>query len=292
MTYNLKFNGNTAVADTRGAELISYRDDSGTEYIWNGDSAYWTGHNPLLFPIVGSLKNDEAQIEGGTYRMARHGFARRSDFEVAESGEHYIVFRLRDNAQTLAQYPYHFELLVRHELTSSGFTTKYTVNCTDNRPIQFCIGAHTGFMCPLHKNEKFEDYSLEFEKAEDLCSMMLTEDGLIDPEKATVLDKNARVLALDHKLFDDDALIFKGLRSQSVALRHNTTGKGVKMNYAGFPMLGIWSKPHSDAPYVCIEPWVGHSADANDNGEFSDKPYVITLPAGKSYSIDYTVEIL
>ncbi|WP_312642144.1 aldose 1-epimerase family protein [Hydrogenoanaerobacterium sp.] len=289
MKLSLNLNGCTAVVDTYGAELISYRDIANTEYIWNGDPAYWAGRNPILFPIVGGLKNGQVQIDGKTYEMGRHGFARHSEFEVLQSGEHFAVLRLCDNAETLAQYPYHFELLVRHELTDDGFATSFTVRAIDST-IQFCIGAHTGFMCPLHRNERFEDYSVVFEQVENLPCMALTPDGPV--ENTAIRLNHTDRLALDHTLFDNDALIFKGLRSRSVSLRHNTTGKGVKMNFSDFPLLALWSKPHSDAPYLCFEPWVGHAATAAESNDFAHKPYVVTLSAGESFSIGYTVSVL
>lgn len=119
--------GLTARADTLGGELVSLRDQWGTEYIWNGDPAYWSGRNPVLFPIVGGLKNGRVDIGGRTYEMARHGFARRSEFVIADSGEDFVEFELRERMGTLRQYPFFFSLRVRHQLCTDGFYTQFTV---------------------------------------------------------------------------------------------------------------------------------------------------------------------
>lgn len=292
MTLNLKFGNRTAVADTYGGELVSYRDEAGTEYIWNGDPTHWKGRNPLLFPIVGRLADGRVRIEGGSYEMQQHGFARTTEFTVAESGENYVVFELCDTAQTLAQYPYHFRLRVRHELTSAGFLTRCTVENTDSQEIHFCIGGHTGFMCPLHEGEAFDDYSVVFEKVENLPSKALTPDGCIDPANTTPGLANTDTIALNRALFSVNTLVFEGLQSQSVCLRHNTKGCGVKFDFAGFPILALWSPFQTEAPFLCIEPWFGEAAHAGESGEFVHKPHCIHLAVGESFSMEYSASTL
>lgn len=292
MTINLQLGERTAVADTLGGELISYRDSAGTEYIWQGDPAYWNGRNPLLFPIVGRLNGNRVMIDGKPYEMPQHGFARHSEFEVAESGADFVVFRLRESAATLAQFPYRFELLVRHTLTETGFSTLLNVRNTDDKPFHFCIGAHTGFRVPLLRGERFEEYSLVFEQIENLESGALTPDGRIDPSRTEAGLQNTDTLPLRHELFDIDTLIFEGLRSKSVTLRHNTKGHGIRLNFDGFPILSLWSMPHTDAPYLCIEPWLGTAAVDGESGDFADKPHAVALAAGKTFELGYQATTL
>lgn len=292
MTLNLKLGNRTAVVDTYGGELVSYRDENGTEYIWNGDPAHWKGRNPLLFPIVGRLTDGQVRIAGGVYEMQQHGFARTTEFTVAESGENYVVFELCDTAQTLAQYPYHFCLRVCHELTPTGFVTRCTVENTDSQEIHFCIGGHTGFMCPFHEGETFEDYSLVFEKVENLPSKAVTSDGYICPTQTTPGPANTDTIALSRALFNVNTLVFEGLQSQSVSLRHNTKGCGVKLDFAGFPTLAFWSPFQTEAPFLCIEPWFGEAAQQGESGEFTDKPHCIHLGVGKNFSMEYSVTTL
>lgn len=292
MTLNLTLGGRAATISTTGGELISYCDEAGVEYIWNGNPTYWKGRNPLLFPIVGKLKADGVRIEGKTYEMPQHGFARVQEFSVVESAESYAVLELRDSPETLAQYPYHFCLHVRQELTSTGFVTSCTVQNTDDKEIHFCIGAHTGFMCPLHEGERFEDYSVVFEQIENLPSLALTDDHCIHPTETIPGLDNTDTIPLSRPLFDVDTLIFEGLKSQSVCLKHNTKGCGVKVDFKGFPMLALWSPPGTVAPFLCIEPWFGGSARGGETGEFADKPHCIHLAVGESFAMSYSVHTL
>lgn len=278
-----------AAADTLGGELVSLQDNDGTEYIWQGDPAYWSGRNPVLFPFVGSLKDGRVRFEGQTCEMPRHGFARRSEFALAEQGEDFVVLELRESRSTLAQYPYPFLLRVTHRLTGEGFTTEFQVENPGNAPLPFCIGAHTAFRCPLRPGEVFEDYQLVFDENEALATRLLSSQGLLRKETEPVPSP----IGLDHAIFDRlDTLIFDGLRSTGVALVHRVTGRGVHMDFQGFPMVAFWTMPHKAAPYICLEPWHGCAAYEDESGEFTDKPHCITLPAGACKILRYTVSLL
>ena len=139
----------TAAVDTEGGELVSFRDGQGTQYIWQGDERSWPGRNPNLFPIVGALKDGTVRVEGRPFHMARHGFARVSEFTVAEQGEDYVVMELRQSPETLEQYPFDFVFRVRHQLEETGFSTQFQVQNPGDRDLLFCVGGHTGINCPL-----------------------------------------------------------------------------------------------------------------------------------------------
>ena len=290
MQLTLHHGSYTATADTRGGELVSFRDGAGTEYIWCGDPKYWSGRNPILFPIVGNLKNGRVRIGGQEYKMARHGFAQKSEFSVAEQGEDFVVLQLRENPDTLAQYPFPFLLQVRHQLLEGGFSTTFEVTNTGDTPLPFCIGAHTAFNCPLHPGEDFRDYRLVFDEAEDADSLAPTAEGLLAPGRVVPLLRGTDTIALEHDLFDRlDTLVFDGLRSKGVRLLHRDTGCGVRMEFVGFPMIAFWTMPHANAPYICLEPWHGCAAWDNESGDFADKSHCITLQPGARREFHYTV---
>ena len=237
MELELKRGGRTARVETLGGELGSYRDERGLEYIWGGDPAYWPGRNPLLFPIVGMLKEGKIRFDGREYAMERHGFARRREFTPAARGEDWVRLELRESAETLALYPYPFRLAVEQRLTDTGFSTAVTVANPGEGPLPFCLGAHTGFRCPLEAGERFEDYELVFPERES-CPTLLLRDGLLDRPAALPCLEDTDTLPLDYRWFDAlDTLIFEGLRSRSVALRSRKSGSGVRVSFDGFPML-------------------------------------------------------
>lgn len=283
----------TAAVDTRGGELISFRDGAGTEYIWGGDPAYWAGRNPILFPIVGSLKNGRVDIGGQTYEMNRHGFARGSEFTLAERGEDFAVLELRDSPDTLARYPFPFLLQVRHQLLADGFSTAFTVSNPGDSPLPFCIGAHTAFNCPLYPGERFEDYRLVFDQTEDSDSLPLTAEGLLAPGPGIPLLRGTDTIPLSHEPFDKlDTLIFDGLRSTGVRLIHKDTGRGVRMEFGDFPMIAFWTMAGAGAPFLCLEPWHGCAAWDNESGRFEDKPHCVTLQPGEARALSFTVRPL
>lgn len=291
MDITLKSGKTAAVVRTTGGELISFRDGAGTEFIWTGDPAYWSGQNPVLFPVVGNLKDGKVEIKGRTCEMGRHGFARQSEFSVVEQGEDFAVLELRENEQSLAQYPYPFRLRVTYKVTQTGFSAAFQVVNTGDGPMPFCIGAHTGINCPLYPGERFEDYELVFDAPEQAASLLLTGDGLIASGQETLLDHSS-VLPLSYGLFERlPTVIFDGLRSQGVCLRHKTTGRGVHMDFPGWPMIAFWTA-REGAPFLCLEPWQGCAALEDESGVFEDKPHCVTLEPGESARFQYTVNIL
>ncbi len=292
MRVELRRGAYAAAADTLGGELVSFRDGQGTEYIWQGDAGSWTGRNPNLFPIVGNLKDGRVSVKGRTYEMARHGFARRSEFTVAERGEDYVVMELRSSPETLAQYPFAFVFRVRHQLEEGGFSTQFEIGNPGGEDLLFCVGAHTGINCPLGEGERFEDYRLVFDEPEDVKAMIPTAQGLTAEGLFGPALEHTDTLPLDHAVFDRvDTLIFEGLRSKGVALRHKDGGRGVHMEFGEFPMVAFWTMPHANAPYICLEPWHGCAARENESGAFSDKPYVIRLAPGGEKRLKYTVTV-
>lgn len=292
MQIELKFGEVTGIAETHGGELVSFKDHAGKEYIWDGNPAYWTGRNPNLFPVVGNLKNGSIMIDGKAYHMGRHGFARNSEFAVAEKGEDYIIFELCENKETLNVYPFRFSFQIEHRLTEHGFTTEYRVKNTGDCVLPYCVGAHTAFNCPMNVDEKFEDYVLEFEKEEEASTILLSERGLFcngDAEKML----SGKILPLDYGVFARlDTVVFRGLNSTKVSLKHKKTGHGVQMEFEQFPMIAFWTKGTEKAPYICLEPWHGCAGYENETGEFLDKPYVICLQPGESKSLKYSVELI
>ena len=279
--------------DTMGGELVSFRDGEGTEYLWQGDPAVWAGRDPILFPIIGALKDGAVETPRGTCRMARHGFARHSEFTVAEQGSDGVTLELRDSSQTLAQYPYPFRLRVTHRLTEAGFETAYEVTNTGTEPMPFCIGGHTAYRCPLHGGERFEDYSLVFDRTEDAPSIAVGPGGVLGGYLAEPYLQGTDTIDLRHEIFDKvDTLVFDGLRSDAVRLMNRQTGRGVRVTFGQFPMLGIWTMPEKRGDYICIEPWQGCAAFQDETGRFADKPHAVVLGPGQSKVLAFAVMIL
>jgi galactose mutarotase-like enzyme len=284
----LKTCGAEGVVDTLGGELISYKKD-GREYIWTGDPAHWSGHAPVLFPFVSALKDGRVRFDGVEYTMkGKHGFARKSEFELVETDDKKAVFRLAASDVTLAQYSYRGELYVTHEISCGGYTTTYTVKNTDERDMLFCIGGHPGFFT----DGPIEDYKLIFEEDED-CALYYTDADSLYSENYTAKRRiEGREFDLRYGDFDIDALISTGLRSRRLKLLRKTDNRGIEFDFTGFPVLVLWSPPKKQSPFVSLEPWVGLPAKPDESGEFADKPYAVRLEKGGEYMVSYKVTVI
>lgn len=283
-----------AIGSTIGGELVSYKLD-GKEYVWEGLPEYWASHAPVLFPTVGSTIDGSVKFEGKAYPLQKHGFARKQEFRLLESTADKLVYELYDNAASHEVYPYKFRLLITHKISDAGFSTEYTVENIDSKPIWFCIGGHPGFRCPMNDGESFSDYKLVFEKVENEDVIYTTNygGGYID-SSLPITDKlkNTNEWALDYADYDVDVLLTKKLKSRHVKLINKNTGKGIDFDFTGFNALGIWTPPHKQAPFVCLEPWNGLPAHLDESGNFEDKPYAIKLDAADSYSVGYKVKVI
>lgn len=268
----------------KGAELISLiKIDSQKEYIWEGNPKYWGKHSPILFPIVGTLKNDSYTYKNKSYQLSRHGFARDMNFDLISHNENSALFSLKSNEITKEIFPFDFELQLIYTLNDSELTITYKVINQNSDDIYYSIGGHPAFALP----NEFENYSLLFESNTNLISYELVNDLLSDKTKHIELTNNQ--LPLTYSLFEKDALIFKQLRSNQIQLLENNVAFLI-FKFADFPNFGIWTK--MKAPYICLEPWVGYSDVWNTNGNLADKEGIQTLKSNASKEHTFSIEIL
>lgn len=275
---------------TLGAELCQIQSKStGKDYMWNADPAVWGSYAPVLFPAIGAIKDGFVLIKGKAYKVPRHGFVRNNpNVKLVAKTENSLTFGLTYSEQTLEIYPYPFEFLITYTLEENKITVDHKVVNHSDEPMLFSLGAHPAFKCPVNEGELYDDYYLEFEKIETAPTWLLEKDGLVGKKTKPVLE-NTNVLPLTPHLFDNDALIFKNLASQSVSLKSKTSSQVVHVSYAGFPYLGIWAKPN--AHFVCIEPWLGIADNADSGHNFETKEGILSLAARKTFNASYSIEI-
>ena len=273
-----------------GAEICSIQSvKSGKEYIWQADPVIWGSHAPVLFPIIGSLKNNEYYYDGMRYSIPKHGFIRYSEkLDPTNNTSDRIVFKLKSDAETLNMYPFDFEFIVTFQLLGTRINIMHKVTNLDFKEMFFSLGAHPAFRCPINDNEIFDDYFIEFETTEKASSHRLTDGGLVTDKTFLVLD-NTDILPLKPSLFEKDALIFKKLKSRKVRLRSHQSDQYITLRFSDFNYLGIWTKPH--APFICIEPWLGITDHVNTDGNLKNKEAMIKLPVGQSFMAQYSIEI-
>lgn len=267
----------------KGAELYSLINKFDEEFIWEGNPAFWGKHSPILFPIVGALKNDTYSLNSITYNLSRHGFARDFNFEIFQKSSDSITFLLKNNSETIQKFPFLFELKIQYKLNKNILEIYFDVLNHSEIDLPYCIGAHPAFKL----NDAIENYNIEFENDDKLIASNL-ENNLFNNLTEIIPLKNNK-LHLNNKLFENDALVFKSLKSKSVILS-NKNKKVIKVNFNDFSSLGIWTVTNSS--FVCIEPWIGYADSIDSSGNFYEKDNVILLKPNESKKVMYTIEIL
>lgn len=280
-----------AIQDT-GAELASIVNlETGQEYMWQADPAVWGSHAPVLFPIIGVLKDGKTTIKDETYRIPKHGMVRHNEaLELFYHSDDRIVFRMCWNEETRKIFPFEFDFRVTYRLRNEHVIVYHEVMNSGEEPMHFCLGGHPAFKVPSVEGERYEDYFLRFEEKENSESWTVTSEGTIGPGKRSVPWQAGTILPLTHDLFTKDALVFKDLNSSSVVLESQISGPILKVDYAGWTHLGIWAKPNGD--FVCIEPWLGLSDPFDSDGQFVNKEGIIELAPGETYEMSYDIKIL
>lgn len=273
-----------------GAELSSIKSlKTGKEYMWNANPNVWGSSAPVLFPIIGALKNNECTINNSSYTIPKHGFIRHNkNLIVSRKSDDELEFQLEYSDQTLQIYPYKFRFNISFKLLNNKIVISHCVKNLDDKPIHFALGAHPAFKCPINTNEKYEDYYLEFENEENTSTTRLSDNGLITDLKEPII-KHSQLLPLTTDLFNKDALIFTDLKSKKVSLKSSKSNQILSVCYNDFSYLGIWAKPN--APFVCIEPWIGVTDHENSDGHFLKKDGLISLPVGQEFNASFSIEI-
>ena len=277
----LSNNSISASINSLGAELISLSKND-FNYIWKVDVQFWNKTSPVLFPIVGSLKNNEFSINEKKYSLNRHGFARDLEFDLVEQKETSALFCLRSNESTLKNYPFDFELFINYELKNETLIISYKIINLSETKMPFNIGAHPAFNLPYKTNE----YSLEFNALEDFKTHQL-ENGLFSGITKKINNIKGKII-LSESLFEKDALVFKNIKSTSVNLKH-LDNDYLKISFYNFPHLGIWKK--TNAPFLCIEPWTGYADNINSKGNIYQKESIQELHSNAIFECKMKIEI-
>jgi galactose mutarotase-like enzyme len=279
----------SATIHPKGAELQRlFHKFHDLEYMWGGDPAFWGKHSPLLFPIVGTLKGNTYFYGGKAYSLPRHGFARDREFEVESHRTDSITFQLQSDEKTLSVYPFPFELRVGYRLVSSKLFVTYQVRNPVDSPLYFSVGGHPAFRVPLIPGTDYSDYYLEFDGIEETPRWPISKEGLIELKPQPLLQDTA-VLPLRKELFANDALVLKNPISNGITLRSSQTDRSLRMDFPGFPFLGIWAAPNAD--FVCIEPWCGIADSVDSDQQLEKKEGINELEGGGIFHRAWTVSL-
>lgn len=286
---HILFSGSlSATVKAAGAELCSLRDGAAREYLWQAGPE-WPRHSPMLFPIVGRLKDDQLAVDGETYRMMQHGFARDRTFAWAQRDQNACRLVLTDDETTRAIYPFSFRLEIGYALDERGLWVRYALTNPGNTVLPASLGVHPAFNWPLPESTTAKaDHRLLFETAEPEPIRRLDRGLLRSTDEPTPIA--GRVLALNETLFADDALILLAPRSRWVRFEA-PDGPAISVSWDGFSELGLWSQP-AGAGFLCIEPWRGYASPVTFDGPFQQKPGLMLIGPGATRELGWRVEII
>ena len=281
----------TVQVKEHGAELASIRKGS-VEYLWQADPLFWGRHSPVLFPIVGSVWEKRYRVDGREFELGQHGFARDMDFTMVEGGEDEVRYRLESTEDTLKKYPWPFVLEIAYRLHGNMIDVIWEVSNPGNEDMFFQIGAHPAFNYPDYDPQTMERGFLSFDRSEGLECIRIKEKGCVDSETLYPLDVPADgLLPLTRETFDKiDTIMLQDGQIGSVALYRTDRTPWLKLSFEA-PVVGIWSPPGKNAPFICLEPWYGRCDRAGYEGDYRDRDWVNRLAPGERFSSVYTIEI-
>lgn len=273
--------------NTHGAELSSIVDADGVERIWQSDPAHWSGQAPVLFPVAGGFMDDEYILDGKTYSLPKHGFARRSEFAVEAQSETAATFLLTGEMAKHPGYPFDFEFRVRFALDGNKLTVGYSTKNTQSLPLYFSVGAHEGYACE-GGIERFE-VAFDMPEGEALTSNVLV-GNLLSHETIQLPLNERNALALKYEDFAVDAQVFLGLKSRGATLQALDSVKKIHVRFEDFDYMLLWTKP--GAHYICIEPWANFPDYVDHDKQFAVKPGVMKLAPGEEKTLTHVIDVI
>lgn len=272
-----------------GAELYSIRKGD-VEYLWQADPAFWARHSPVLFPIVGSVWEGKFRVDGKEYQMGQHGFARDMDFTLVHKTDSEVRYRLESTPETLAKYPWPFVLEIGYRLHENNVDVIWEVTNPSDKPMPFQIGAHPAFYYPDYDPQTVQRGFFSFDKKEGIEYILISEKGCAEPSVKYNLPLTEGMLPLDTSSFSKDAFIIEDSQVGKVTLHRQDGTPWISLTFDA-PLVGLWSPPGKNAPFVCIEPWYGRCDRAHYQGEYKDKDWINTLQPGEKFSSVYTISL-
>ena len=281
----------TVTVSDHGAELQSIRKGE-TEYLWQGDPAYWGRRSPVLFPIVGSVWEKRYRVDGKEYELGQHGFARDMDFTLVSASDTEVRYRLESDEETLKKYPFRFVLEIAYRLHGNSLDVIWEVVNPSDGELYFQIGAHPAFNYPDYDPDRPERGFFSFDRSDGLECIRIKEKGCVDAETKYPLEvPSDGLLPVTRETFDAiDTIMLQDSQIGKVTFHRIDGSPWLSLSFDA-PVVGIWSPPTKNAPFICIEPWYGRCDRAGYEGEFKDKDWINRLAPGERFSSVYTIEI-
>ena len=290
MLYSIENKCLKITVDTLGAQLQSIQSKkTEREYLWQGDSAYWTGRAYNLFPTIGRMYKNTYSYQGKKYKLRNHGVARYNVFKCVDRTATKLVFLLTENEDTLQEYPFRFRFYVTFTLKDNQVCVRYDVQNSDDKPLICAVGGHPGINVPFDGGT-FEDYYFQFDQTTNVEQRILSENKFMSGAAEPYPLRSGNKIPLRHPLFDNDAIILANT-CRCIHLKNTLNKTSVTVRYDDFKYLGLWHMPMTDAPYVCIEPWTALPATEGITDDLQTKADMQHINPNESYAASYSIQI-
>ena len=291
----------------QGAELQSIVAND-KEYLWQGCKEYWGRRAPILFPIVGRVADDTLRIDGKSYQMKQHGFARDAEFAPNKINE---FFSLDDSVQIdseddvfgytmpqgeFANYPYRFELKANYIVAEQSVICNWQVLNCDDKDMYFQIGAHPAFLLPDYSEaDEIHGYLQCLDKNGKVVNPIINtclKDGLRRslPLPERLYDCES-FLAITNSTFADDAILIEGKQVQKIVLLNKNRKPTLSVLCPQAEAFGLWAPNKAGCPFVCIEPWCGIADRYDFNGDISEREYIHKLSSDNTFLFNYEIHL-
>lgn len=286
MNIEISSRGFSAVVETQGAELRSFRREfDGDDMIWQRTGGIWEGSAPILFPVIGRMKNGSYFLNGREWKMPKHGLVCKQEWTIVRRDPERVVLRTVDNQETCEHYPFHYRFDATFSISRGSLSVSYAITNTGKEPMLFSVGSHPGISLPM-EGTSLEDYTIRFNRPEQGEVRRLTPAGLLSAKPERVMAGADRI-PLTHDIFVDDALFLTNIASDVITIGNDKIGRYVEVKTGGAPDLGLWAKP--GAPYVCVEPWFGHDDLEDHDGNLENKRGILRLQSGAVFKTGYAL---
>ena len=287
--YQLKNDFLTVQVKSLGAEMISIKDTEDTEFIWQADPEVWGRHAPVLFPIVGRLKDDHYFVDGKEYKMTQHGFARDQEFDLDSQTDSKLVLSLTTSEASLEKYPYHFKLRIVYQLVKDTVQVSYLVDSMEeSEDMYFSIGAHPGFTVPFEKGLKFEDFKVEIDPSETRSHIPIV-DHQVDINNENKVENQS--FPLTRGEFVDDAVVYRLNKPAEVTITSDKTSHKITLDTGNAKFFGMWSTYPNEGKFMCIEPWWGLADKTDGDFDFKNKYAINKLAPNEQFEAYFSISI-
>ena len=279
-----------ATVSEMGAELQSLRDEqTGHEYLWQGDARWWSGRSPILFPIVGGLWNGCYRLDGHETKLQKHGFVRRQPWHCTLHEADRVRLEYDGSEADYALFPFRFNLAVTYTLEGRRLKAEFEVKNLDERNMYFQLGGHPALNLPgWNEEQEVDGYLLLEGKPESV--RRAGEQGCLEPESHPVPLTADGLVPLSVATFAHEALIFDRRQIHAATLLDRDRRRVARVESSA-PVWLFWSPQGVHTPFVCCEPWYGLCDPIGYDGSFADRAYTQCVQSGRTWEGGFTIEV-